>query len=1193
MVDVLDAVAPVMRAEQALNDALSTVARVQSIIEQAFAAASARRVLALGAGLALEEFIQDYLTDNGYLLTYSNLGRLIDRLGVGTFLEGMQDSVNGKEYDRFARVPGLRAELLQRDSRGPFQDLGFTYQQKARRAVYQVDDLFQRTEFTDFEDFLIPFLEAFYDDGDQQRPVWNEPVDRVGGVILTVEGVDPAEVIERFDLLARLISHASNGITNILRDVDFSVLRDVPTKAWAGFLDALPDGAKNDGGFATTSALQIDALDPRVRGFGQNYSAAPDFQRLGTADLIPALGNLLQESNLVAEFLGLQLPSRVALDGLATALAERIQRILDAIRAIQDFARLLRDALALSGVAKLHIPLEIRSRDELVQEIYRATPSRNDLVRVTRNPNDQLREDFADYPSWAQVMQVGDLTSTQHALGISRTDPDFAFEAAGNLMVMGLGIFYTEGPLARLLNGIFSDTGDTELLPFVNLDLDDVGSISPSVLRESILPGIDLPPGAIGSLVDVGSDGVPGVTDPVSEGGSPGTDVYVVREVPAPASGPVGTGVKSVATGTPVRAAYPSDDNPAVLHPASAALITSNGAITAMQESDGGYGGGTGGVPNTTEEWAPLAQLELGYDSGFAHEPGVHLVDFDIRPGGTVLHSSTITALYSGTFGGRVARSSVTVAYGDSYVVAEIVSSLGGDEWAIYPAIPEDAATTGLLAAGVMPRVQNRCTHTSATTSEEVLTFETQVGLLRSTVVTDPDGAVVGGSSSDVSRAVLNVQSEGHVHAAADSEYGQYYRCAFTAGYGDTLLSAPLVAISSGGVVCAPATYPPTAYKNAVDLVPASIGRPASGAPRNSVSRKAAFLGAGATYYCMAEVVTSSDTLGACRQFPGTRLLTAWAGRVVRIGIGTTADTNARVWAAQAEVVDVEVLSGGSWVPLGAAAVNYGTYGPGGWPVEATAGTKATYPAAALRLVLFPSDHLATTWPVAPTNTLLGHAWYEGDICVVPPGTYVHARGGAMPPGSVGGPGNGVSNTGGWGFVRSVDLPPQVTAAGKRTLALEFRVMADVSDVVGTYLLLTTRYHRIRYTADTGQWALDIRSPDTWQWSLDVVTNTLPVSADGRHRMTITRDPAVGTLGLKMETFSVGWSTDWDSSVSVASVSPQLVGWQPRNRPVRLGNRPRQLSQLTSAIGNFLEDSNGIRYGSMPLAILSVDHSYE
>lgn len=438
---------------------LEYYAIAQRYIDDASTFLSAERLIAESAALGIREQVQDVLTDNGYFIQYSNFRQLVDRFGVGALVDSTEASLDAYENEDLSRIPGVRSTFPPRQqvTGGRVGSLfvnssGFREirESKSRRAVYSALDLAQGDRFESFESWLLPVLEAFYDVGDDQRPRWS-PDDKVGGIIFTVEGSNLTEVQDRYKRLIGLFSNLS--APTLLPALNFKDILDSELiQNISDIRDARDAGKINQAEqiWRLANLFQTQALQPVFfEDLGtRTFTTSPDFLRAGTADLIPLLGRLYDLLDILAGLISPTLPFSFSLDKLAQSQTAFLAQLIEGLQNAEELLQSIIDIFELAGVSRLYVPLEKRTTNELVQEIYEATPTRNDLVRVYNN---DVGAQFGGLPLFP-----GQLINQSQADDLVRNYPGLQIGPPGNVLVAGVGIFYTEGPLARLIESFFA-----------------------------------------------------------------------------------------------------------------------------------------------------------------------------------------------------------------------------------------------------------------------------------------------------------------------------------------------------------------------------------------------------------------------------------------------------------------------------------------------------------------------------------------------------------------------------------------------------------------------------------------------------------------------------------------------------------------------------------------------------------------
>jgi hypothetical protein len=494
---------------------VATLAEVQYWLDLAMTLASGQRVIGIALGQILIDLVRPYLSDGAYILAHTNVADVIQQRGLRTLLQHGQDpfATAGDPPPYAGDVFTDPQSRLLAGVRG-----SFSFARQVRRVssplarnpvVQEILTTLAGEPQQNFDTWLQDFLNAFYDEADPLRPVLYEstgpltPGQRFevgppefGGYIFTVETTDPTVLFRTLGQLRDLFRTSSPSFVNPIsiiplgEDEEYDWRRDL-----ANF------------------AMFRGPARERIR----MVSSTPDFQRLSTADLMPLVDRFANLLNIAAGFVGPPLLVNVNLDSIIQSLTETYLRILRMLDLIISTLTQLQMLLSVPGVSMLRIPLSRASLDNFVADIYRASSTRDDLVRVEATPP-LFREGAVDDPTvenptelaiagmpvafanravdnfrrtWARgtlirdrrVEQVhgsyvgrGTIMRRSEAQRIAAAVPEFRFGPVHNLLVGGLGVFYQRGPLSQFLDGLFNRSrrgGGTEEDPASPEDIVD------------------------------------------------------------------------------------------------------------------------------------------------------------------------------------------------------------------------------------------------------------------------------------------------------------------------------------------------------------------------------------------------------------------------------------------------------------------------------------------------------------------------------------------------------------------------------------------------------------------------------------------------------------------------------------------------------------------------------------------------
>jgi len=539
-----------------LAQGLATVAEIEARVVEIFQALSIQRSAGLLLAEALLELVGPYLTDGAYFIQHGNLREVMERTGVAPHIEGYDAYINAYRTEDLADLEGENSSFVQfgpdSDGSGPFESyrrypdiIRGQVDARVRQLQRFPQDALSDEEFNSFDEWLYPLIAAFHDPGDPLRPQ-TAGEDEMGGVLIAVQSTDPDEAYQAYQKL--------KGLFYELKE-DELVFTD------------LSEDLAEDLGWDTISqwelkeSLQWNSIQSNLRQhLILRYSTSPDFQRVSTADLLPALGDFLLDASNLAEFAGLPFPENFSLLNVANLLADKVRNLLLLLDRSIELLTKVSDILSLTGVWRLWLPPEEGGVSRIIERIHAApkddtvrlthgttlesvSPEGSPLLtsfswgRITSIPDDPagttgyVAQDVGDWMldeelaslaanfttdgktgfeySAPKVYRSGELMRRSHANKLKAAFAGVEFASPGNMFIYGVGIFFVKGALGRLLEGLF---GPEEVdwaewlgegppaLPILDGFLADVSA------RPVNSPGMITPSLAQGSGDDVRSD---------------------------------------------------------------------------------------------------------------------------------------------------------------------------------------------------------------------------------------------------------------------------------------------------------------------------------------------------------------------------------------------------------------------------------------------------------------------------------------------------------------------------------------------------------------------------------------------------------------------------------------------------------------------------------------------------------------
>ena len=535
-----------IRAFNASGKASQFLSRKEAMIREALAMTSGRHTLGRIQASILSDLLQGALEDSAYYIQHTNMQSQLDRLGVVPYLRPEEveqfmhnpggshsnrvivtsrpDQHGSAEYYRGQRITIEEARAAQ--ERGiplSFRVTGsqflftrdFYQSTSGDETAFLYRNLPDAREYDGFQVWVEDILRAFDDPGDAQRPNYG-PGEKLGGVLLTTESLNPQELVWRLSQIISLFQMTPRwgdayglDMDGVIPEFDRWVIvveqGDSPYRegAWLGEEEAEPF-VENQGMVVrrptardrvmTDASLlgRMFSLPGQRAQYPPSMGDLPDFLRLSGADLIPRLGNCGADLRTLASVMGTP-PAQFGgfknlsdeVQRLERELLARVNSIIEAIDSLSRF-------LNVGGVSRLWIPVQNDGVRGLKAAIRSADQTRKDAQRVV-NPGP------TDY-------QVGDLIPYDLALRTVRSvGQGFDFRPAENVLVAGVGIFFHPGPLARLLEALFKPSSRD-----VGEALGDPPSIH--VVDESVEPVVVSSGGSEGDSVSEGSSDFPSRT---------------------------------------------------------------------------------------------------------------------------------------------------------------------------------------------------------------------------------------------------------------------------------------------------------------------------------------------------------------------------------------------------------------------------------------------------------------------------------------------------------------------------------------------------------------------------------------------------------------------------------------------------------------------------------------------------------
>ena len=499
----------VVQAANLSTRALQYVAEAEAAIQTFTQLLSSRKTLAFSADVLLSDLIGGFLDDAAFLLTHTNLRRVMDRFGVAPFLKGA-------EADRLVSTDPVRTQF-------PTPYTGQWWRMNSARLGSSTVNALDRTEWeSGFDLWQEDILAAFDDAGDFQRPAYGADQE-LAALVITTQSANMLEYFDKFSTLVKLFTKrpAELVLPQIAEYIDGESILDL--------------------GMMATSQRLRPALT------AEDWNTPPDFVRLATKDLLPLVGDyLLSMLSLKAQF-DPNSALKVSLEGIGTfahAYIERMERIISQAREILSYLVAL---LSQPGFSRLWIPLDVGGHARIQQEIAAAESSRKDLQRIVNPSNSgRARNEIIGY-SDAVAIKAGDVA--------------FQFTPVEDLLVGGAVVVLHPGFLYDLFESMFApraedvteSEGGARVVPDYDIRLPELGEPprSPFPTTESPLYAGDRP----------GPRGRP--VDPPGQARTGWTETALGSERPVGPSTPLVGGVLA-RTRTPHSAVYPAGSGAAL-----------------------------------------------------------------------------------------------------------------------------------------------------------------------------------------------------------------------------------------------------------------------------------------------------------------------------------------------------------------------------------------------------------------------------------------------------------------------------------------------------------------------------------------------------------------------------------------------------------------------------------------------------
>lgn len=507
--------------------AFNATARVQRAIAQAelyYRLATepfgARHIIGGAISDRISNLLGDLLDDSAFFLTHSNLRTLIERYGIAPYL--------GAENAR----KRLYEDPVPTQYPTPYTAQWFRTQ-AARLGSSTLEGLEQPPLESGFQTWQQEVVDAFFDTGDFQRPVY-ESDQRLAALLITTQSLDPQALFDQLATLIRIFTREPAEI-------------QLPR-----FSRNLKPGLNLQNALNFKEAFASERIKTVLNA--ERFNTTPDFVRVSTADFIPLLGDpLLTLGSFLDVFLP-QAPQIKGLEEFSNSIVDFIENIEDRVSAATELATQLEALLEQPGFSRLWIDLDVGGTDRIVSEIEAAASTREDLQRLRVPTEAATFSDAGIEGLFLGPYQNNDIVTLTEAQAAKAAFPQIQFTPVENLLVAGVVVVFHEGPLAELMQQLFRPD-----------DNDRNGTLSSERFGRPVVPGT---PDVVAVPVETGvpSDRVVGpVGGPVNPGEieRAGTDVPLRGERPAGIGEVLSPGLE-LRCPTPRATAFVTDSKPAI-----------------------------------------------------------------------------------------------------------------------------------------------------------------------------------------------------------------------------------------------------------------------------------------------------------------------------------------------------------------------------------------------------------------------------------------------------------------------------------------------------------------------------------------------------------------------------------------------------------------------------------------------------
>ena len=188
--DALQFAEEVLDKADIANRIVARATEAQAFIDNLRLLISGRFLAGQSYQAVLTDLLGGLLNDSAYFISHTNLGRVIERYGIGPYLD------HGDAY-----FETLSEEPVPTLNRTVTQDfLQRMEGQYVRLGSSVLNTLRNEERFDGFQEWIDDITFAFDDTGDFQRPIYADG-EELGGILLTVEAQDPEELFDKYNAL--------------------------------------------------------------------------------------------------------------------------------------------------------------------------------------------------------------------------------------------------------------------------------------------------------------------------------------------------------------------------------------------------------------------------------------------------------------------------------------------------------------------------------------------------------------------------------------------------------------------------------------------------------------------------------------------------------------------------------------------------------------------------------------------------------------------------------------------------------------------------------------------------------------------------------------------------------------------------------------------------------------------------------